>query len=221
MPGARTFPAACRGEASIYSFNHMVSTKRLIVIAGPPCAGKTTLVSRVREGEYPSLCQQLRVDDPLLWTHVNAVQLPEISQSTIEQMVLHWDICTQRSPKGYDCLSELMSKSDDIVLLTLWTSPEILRRRNRSRLIRAFGSLVFRPKEYRSDPCRLRGHWQLQLVYRDSLRVCRLYHEWFEFCCVCCLPTHWILDCTATNMTMAQTFEEAKVRMLAPIKDVM
>jgi len=199
----------------------MVSTKRLIVIAGLPCAGKTTLLSRMREGEYPSLCQQLRLDDPLLWTYVNAVQLPEISHSTVEQMVLHYDIYTQRSPKGYDSLSELMSKSDNIVLLTLWTSPEILLRRSRSRLIRTFIALVLRPKEYRSVRSHLRGHWQLQLVYRDSLRVLRLYHKWFEFCRVCCLPTHWILDCNARNMTMAQTFEEAKVSMLARMKGVM
>jgi hypothetical protein len=192
----------------------MLRIKQLIIISGLSCAGKTTLLGRIQKGEMQLLCEQLGIVDPLLWTYVDADNLPKLPQNFMGNLVVHYDIYTQYSKKnGFNYLPEIIRKSEKVVLLMLYTSPKILLKRNKLRFFEAFSSLFRTPKKYKLIIPRLHKLWKKHRVYRKYARVSALYDEWFDFCGACCAASHWMVDSTKENM-VAQPFEKEKTNYI-------
>ena len=66
--------------------------KKLVLIAGPSCVGKTTLVKRVREEPESELSERLGIDKSESWMSVDAEHLPKLSEPYVEKMILHYGI---------------------------------------------------------------------------------------------------------------------------------
>ncbi len=184
----------------------MVCTNQLILIAGPSCVGKSTLIDRIQDGKVPLLCDQLGLDTALSYTFISASKLPNLSQSIIKRLVVHYDFYRQHTPDGFNYLSELVKKYDTITILTLWTSSEILLLRERSRVIQAVSLFFFSPrfKRFRS----LRYRWQRYQFYSDPFKVDSLYDSWFKFLNRHCTARHWLIDSTTIEIGMAKPFKK-------------
>lgn len=192
----------------------MLHIKQLVIISGLSCVGKTTLLDRIQKGEMQLLCEQLDINDPLLWTYVDADNLPKLPQNFMGNLVVHYDIYTQYSKKnGFNYLPEIIRKSEKVVLLTLYTTPKILLKRNKLRLFEAFASLFRTPKKYKLIILRLRKLWKKHRVYRKYARISALYDEWFDFCDAYCAASHWIVDSTKENME-TQLFKKEKANYI-------
>lgn len=187
----------------------------LIVIAGPPCVGKTTLVARIRGGGLSSLCGQIGIRDPTLWMYRDATELARMPEA-VDRLVVHYDFMAQRLPHGYRYLPEMIARAETVVFLTLSTSPDILRRRSRARLAGGFTSLFHNPLRAPERFARLRRIWKRHRALRQSPRVVRLYEDWFDFTSTYPTAPHWVVDATETWAVAAERFEIARSRMSIP-----
>jgi len=165
---------------------------RLIVIAGLPCSGKSTLIAALQRGELPTLQQKLAIDDPLDWAYIQACDLPTLKGLYARKLVLHYDILAQRSPTGYRFIAGLLRNTDQAVFLTLRAESKILIARNRLRL-REIVQVCIRHAAYRRQVIRrLRNILNRYLIYRNRRAVFDLYFHWFSFCMDCGNHTHWV-----------------------------
>jgi hypothetical protein len=180
----------------------------LIIIAGPSCVGKSTLIDRIQDGKLPLLCDQLGLDNSLSYTFISASKLPKLSQSIIKRLVVHYDFYRQKTPDGFNYFSELVKKYDTITILTLWTSSEILLLRERSRVIRAVFLLFISPRFKRIHSLGYR--WQRYQFYRDPFKVDSLYDRWFKFLNRHCTAPHWLIDSTTIETGMAKPFKKQR-----------
>lgn len=156
----------------------MFRTKQLIILGGPSCVGKTTLLARVRQGDCPRLCEQLGIDQPSAWQHIGANRIPAIDQPVVERLIVHQDIYgLYLDAKSQVNLREIITGSDRCTTVTLYTSTTALKWRLRQRLM----SRIRKYWLHRSD---LFGHirripevGRIQLakrrVYSDTYRICK------------------------------------------------
>ena len=101
---------------------------RLVIIAGPTCAGKSTLIKKILKGD-PSFSEKLRLDNPSSWNYSDASQLHKVQEPSIDRMILHYDILYRlRKYKKYenDKVLDIFKKSKNIIIGTLWANNEIL-----------------------------------------------------------------------------------------------
>ncbi|MDJ0903088.1 MAG: hypothetical protein QNJ55_30250 [Xenococcus sp. MO_188.B8] len=177
----------------------MFYTNQLIVIGGPSCAGKTFLLNRIQQADFPHLRKQLGLDNPSSWLYVGAMNLPYIDQPIVERLVVHYDFYTHYSQENeFKYLRELMSNSHTKTILTLSVSPELLRRRVTVRIIKRFFPLLFNRKFKR-----LGQLLNQEKTYLDSSNVLDLYEKWFDFFEQCSGVNHWLLDSSKSNITVA------------------
>lgn len=172
----------------------------LIVIAGPSCSGKSTLIAALQRGELPELQKALEIEDPLDWAYVHALGLPQLSGMYAEKLVLHYDFKAQQSPNGYRFLAGLLRNSDNAVFLTLQVKSEVLMKRNWSRLILVMGIFIRRPRDPLRLARRLRNLARRHLLYRNPHAVTDLYGRWFGFCSACGDHMHWVLDASGEKV---------------------
>jgi hypothetical protein len=174
--------------------------KRLIVVAGLSCSGKSTLIAALQRGELPALQRTLEIGDPLDWAYVQACDLPTLQGMYARQMVLHYDIQAQRSINGYRYIAGLLRNANQAVFVTLYAQPEVLVVRNWSRLKEVVLACVRQPQYRRQFLRRLRNILNRYLVYRNRQAVSNLYSSWFDFCLACGNHEHWV--CDAQNNTV-------------------
>jgi hypothetical protein len=197
-----------------------IRTKDLLVIAGPPCAGKTTFISRIRAGRLPSLCEQIGLRDPDQWTYLNATDLARTSQSFIDRLAVHYDLIVQRSPRGYRHLPQMIGQACNVVLLTLWTDPQMLRRRSRARLLGAVSSFTLDPLHPREKLKHLRKMWRRYQILRDAKNAFALYNDWFDFASRYPNAPHWVFNPSSGGATVAERFETAQDNILVRTKSI-
>lgn len=189
-------------------------TKQLLLIAGPPSSGKTTLLERMHRGDVPALCEQLGLGDPGAWTHVAATDLGRIQEPMIDRLVIHYDMLAQRTPHGFRHIPELLSGSARTVILTLMADSESLSRRTRTRLIDAVTAVFRHPLELRPRVRRVRRLWRRHRVYRSEASVRALYQRWFDLTSQYPIAAHWLFDSRVRGATAATIFDAGWSRIL-------
>ncbi len=195
---------------------------RKFIVFGPSCAGKTTLIDRIKKGEFRPLCEQLGIHNPLLWSYIEARDIPGVQQSFMERVVLHYDIYKQYSERnGFSYLSELINKSNKISVVTLCASPAILLQRNRLRINNISYLLSLESPKHQALNRRLQWLLKKHRVYKQSLGVLGLFDNWFDFCNLhFATTTHWIVDSDKPNM-VARPLKMVKSNRLPHLKDAM
>lgn len=182
----------------------MMCVNQLLMIAGPSCVGKTTLIQRLQEGNLPFLCQKLELGDPSLWKYIKPKQLGETTELYLDHLILQYDLLGLKEldfDKGYreDETLRILESSNEITVLTLWTTFETLHSRNLSRipknLLGAFrfesfyNTLLYVLRKYHAI------RWRRKF-YKNPYNIYSLYTRWFTFCKRRKLKAHWIIDTT-------------------------
>lgn len=196
-----------------------MSVDRLLLVAGPSCAGKSTLIQRLYSGELPEVAARLRLGDVSAWRCMLLSDLPPAEP--LAQVMLHYDFLrpwTGGTPdSGAEELLRLAGSAAEVTLLTLWVPPEELHRRmagRRSEFVRAllrgrpWNSETLRTSSRRNGPppdrrrslrktwAIFRELWRLSRKvrsYRRGSEVEALYGAWLSFWSK--RPAeHWVLD---------------------------
>jgi len=182
----------------------------------------------MKQGDCPYLCDQLGIIDPSSWNYLVANSLNKEQRPMIEKLVVHYDFYPQYSKKrGFNYLSELITNSNNVVVLTLFVPPEILIQRNKSKLLEALKSpfclsaykrkRLFKVKRKVRRLQRVWRLWKKQRAYQKGLSVL-LYERWTDFFSRNSVAAHWILDFNKSNNWIAQPYIIDKDKVFNGIK---
>lgn len=124
----------------------MLKVRHLIIIAGPPCSGKSYLIQKIQNGKYHNLCEKINLNQSDSWFYAQASNLKHFREKNIEKLVLHYDIHGQYSKKkGFKHIQALIDKTDTVTILTLYPRLEELIRYANKRIF--LFCLFFSPVE--------------------------------------------------------------------------
>jgi 2-polyprenyl-3-methyl-5-hydroxy-6-metoxy-1,4-benzoquinol methylase len=151
---------------------HRRRIDRLVVVAGPTAAGKSTLISRLQREELPELAGSLGIADGADWPHADSKSLAGMTQAHLPRLLFHYDFLRPylRSAKVHarDEGLDVLDCADSVATLTLWVSPERLREQLQRGEIapRSLFGAHWGPKRHRrlareyADPARVRDHYR-------------------------------------------------------------
>ena len=175
--------------------------KRLIIIAGPSCVGKTRLVGRLREEETSSLRTLLNLDQISSWEFSSIGKLKEVSSLSASQVVLQYDLhrLWLHNCREYenDKALGILDTVADIAFLTMWESPAVLLQRCNQRIRRTILTKLFRPRRLRKALHKLRRLRKKRYFYENPSELWRQYSKWFDFCGKYDANVHWTVRGTA------------------------
>lgn len=171
--------------------------EKLMILAGPPACGKTTVLRALQEGKLPEIARRLGMENPAGWPLAAARELDSMPE-TMERLLLHYDLLRQRKNAGvgetYDAdpSLEIMRLAGETTMVTIWTPIEALCERVGGR---------GKPLRELWERLRGKGHSagvrKLTIVretYRNSADVTACYMRWFDFCKTRRLAAHWVMD---------------------------
>jgi len=192
----------------------MGTPERLIVVAGPSAAGKTTLVRQLRRGLLPELADRLDMGDFQLWHYTTGDKGPPPADA--RRIFLDYNASrSYREERPYaedECL-EVVKRAQRVWFVTVWTPPARLGRQylaDHLRRAHPAGYKIMKrlgyalPREMRRrvtaglldstlrsrHRTKLLGSYQEPFarqfadLYADPRKVVRLYRNWFAFCSV-------------------------------------
>lgn len=175
---------------------------RAIVIAGPSCVGKSTLIDRLRQGELPALAAALQLDDPERWVYLNARRSAAATRTPAgsQGIVLHYDILRPLMERrvrsfGQDPGLARALAAPHLRLCTMWGSADLLRRRSALKSVRrAVTDSIASPTPL---------HWwmrsrrmrAIRTRYRDDRYIEARYEQWMRFARSIHRPhEHFVID---------------------------
>jgi len=149
----------------------------LVVVAGATGSGAAALARQLASGQAPEVAAQVGTGDGSSFRLVDANELSEFSEPVVERMLLHYDILRphRRSAKTHarDEVMDVLRCAQRVSFVTLWRSPELLRR------------------SYESEPVSLltRAGWRFEGRRRrkvlqeleDPKEMVGHYRRWFDF----------------------------------------
>ncbi len=168
---------------------------RVIIIAGPSCVGKTTLIQKLREGKLSDLQKKLNLHDLESWVFLDAWQVEGFIGLGYRNLVLHYDILRllDYNIQGYqmDIALNFLRYADQLEMLTMWEFPDTLLDRCRKR----------QRKNYRNlRKCRVRlffdRHHRLKQkirLYQKPDALLEWYAKWFDFCMSIPVSDHFVV----------------------------
>lgn len=191
--------------------NILFEINKLIIIGGPSCVGKTTLIKKIQLEERAQLCKQLGITEPSSWNYTDANDLEKINYP-IEKLILHYDFFTQYTEENtFKYLQKLIINSKNITVLTLYTTPHILIHRNKSRskFLKIFKALLH-PKIYKKNRIvsllhDFRKEQKKRYSYKHGIPIA-LYEKWFYFFSQNSVDSHWIMDSGKISIKVAQPY---------------
>jgi hypothetical protein len=198
----------------------MMSLDRLLLVAGPSCSGKSTLIQRLYAGELPEVAARLGMEEPAAWQCLLPNDLAGIQDEPRGRVILHYDFLRAwtggRAP-DFGAEGPLQLAAPRITLVTLWVPPDELHRRMAERRS-AFLAALLRGRPWDSETLRtgrrtsgpppdrrrsLRKTWAIvrelrrlgQKVrsYRRPGEVEALYDAWLSFWAAR-RAEHWVFD---------------------------
>ena len=183
---------------------------KLVVVAGPTSAGKTTLIRKLLSGELLQLQERLGLKDLTGVCTVNAGELMSLHEPQIATLIFHYDFLRPylRTARTYDRdeALDILDCADEVTFVTIWTRPEVLRGQFEEGEIQA--------KTRRGKYQGAKRHLMIREDYKDPAKVLQFYRNWFRFCqeksscrlvvslsegLQVCTPEEWE-QCTATHI---------------------
>jgi hypothetical protein len=153
--------------------------RRLIVVGGLPCSGKSFLLTALQEGGASRVAEALELGADVSYLHARNTRMQDISE--LDQVVLHFDLFARRfdSDNG---LAELLACARTVTGVTAVVPIAELRTRHRLRLRRFIRSLAFTATWKTGQVwSRIRRHAGLYLLYRNEMAVSRMQDDWIAF----------------------------------------
>lgn len=160
---------------------------RAIVIAGPSCVGKSTLIDRLRHGELPALAAALQLGDPERWVYLTARRSARMAAvADAHGLVLHYDILRPLMERRVRSFGEdpglvVALTSPQLCLCTMWGDADLLRRHAAIKCARrateeSIG--VSAPVHWWMRNRRMRT---IRARYRDDDYIHGRYEQWLRF----------------------------------------
>ena len=161
-----------------FAVAHRRRIKRLIVIAGPTSAGKSTLIEDLERGQASQVAERLDMGDSSTWQYMDPQDFRKVEDLEMDRVVLHldflsrlkWDIEDYRRMP----YMELFGGAERINVLTLGVEPDQLLRQFQKGEIddyaRRHGRNPTHPKTLR-----------LQKDYSEPETIEAFYRHWFDF----------------------------------------
>lgn len=146
--------------------------KKLLVVAGPTSAGKSTFIEKLLHEEATEIIQKAGLENISSWEVVNAKRVAELKRPEIENLILHYDFLRpfKTKIKNYpnDEALDLLHAADEALILTLWVEP--------GQLSKQFGE-----GEMKRDRKRDKVTRKIWKDYGNPGRVLEYYKNWFAF----------------------------------------
>jgi hypothetical protein len=158
---------------------HRRSIDRLVIVAGMPAGGKTTLIKYLLSAEGSKLARELGIESPADWHVLQFGKLRENQTSELGNVIVHYNICHYLLRgdvyKHSNALSDLMSVAGQVRIVTL-ACP-------RQRLLDQFLQHRVNKKRWKTFSVSRRSRKNKKLVnlYKDRLNMNEMYADWFRF----------------------------------------
>lgn len=190
--------------------------KRLFLVSGPSCVGKTTFLERVKLSsllrfrlglEYrPSWVSSSADLRRLVGMDGSPYLVPCLYESRSGHLFVTYDhnmrwILSRWTYAGDPGLRELLL-TREIVLVTMWEHPTVLRHRCDGRIRASFFRLA-RLRRFRKQVHRLRLHVRMRAFYARPSELWVQYCEWFAFCSAYDPVDHWVVRSTEPDRIAA------------------
>lgn len=163
------------GEGRFISIGHKRRIKKLVVVAGPTSVGKSTLIQKLMNNSLPTIANAVGIEDGMEIAFSGANSLEEKFNGEVDTFLFHYDIVRpfRRSAKTHDRdeALDILDTAEDIVVLTLWTPPDILRKQFEVSKILNRGKI--KKNERR---------WKIFQDYADKEKIYEFYNSWLDFC---------------------------------------
>jgi tRNA (mo5U34)-methyltransferase len=177
---------------------------RLLLVAGPTAAGKTTMIERLKKGALPEVAERLELGDARAWPTIPAGKLREIAEPAIDRLIFHYDFLRPYLRRGASLVRDEaldpLEVAERVQAVTIFTPPE--------RLLRQYEQSEIEPRlAARKDVPAGERRARLWREYRDPAAIARLYRAWFEFCRGR-IREHWVVTLDPqTRIEPAEAFE--------------
>jgi len=162
---------------------------RLVAVAGPTAAGKSTLIAKLRRNQLPQIAARIGLGDGAAWRAGGSKEIAAMSEVHLPRLLFHYDFLRPylRSAKvhGRDEGLDVLDTAESVTTLTLWCPPSRLRERLQRGEIapRTILGLHWGPKRHRT----------LAADYRDPDAVRAHYRRWFAY--LATRPgSHWVVS---------------------------
>ena len=175
-----------------------VSLEQLVMFAGPPCSGKSTVTERLRAHGWALGCQTLQLEPISSWSIMCDGYLPRKSQDA--RFIFHYDFLRPRKHPRYRHFEEaavsLLDRAGEITFVTFWADPETLRHRmkiRRMQLLRSLLSGKLTPGELIR---KMYNNKTAARFFNTASGLLTIYDEWLALCEAYPAKAHWFLDTT-------------------------
>jgi len=167
------------GRGRFISIGYKRRIKKLFVIAGPASSGKSTLIQKLKNHSAPTIAQAVGIEEGMKMEHVGGNELARYFNEKVDTLLFHYDIVRpfRRSAKTHDRdeALDILDTAEDIVILTLWTPPDILQKQFEEAKI--FPDLKKGKKLKKS-----RRRRKIFQDYADKDKIYKFYDTWLDFC---------------------------------------
>jgi hypothetical protein len=163
---------------NVIAIAHKRAIGHLVIVAGVPASGKTTLINKLLGGELPDLAKALSFDNAHKWTITGFGDVHRLAEPNVPNLILHYNITTpmvENDLYGYQSgLLDLVNAAGHISVVTLWCSPAVLSQRYRDNRIRRtfFGARRAKRKQKNA---------RLLSLYSETHRLRELFRDWLSF----------------------------------------
>lgn len=199
----------------------MTKINHLIIVGGLPGSGKSRLISKIKDGEYPLLCEQLGIVDPSLCVYATAANLDKLRQLNFNVLVVHYDIYRQSlQENGFNYLNKIIGDSNTVTVLTLCVSTEVLTHRNAKRIEESSDASLSNDEAERREQLWQRELWEEQRKYfLDESGVFALYSKWFNCFLECRVTNHLVFDSSQLNSNKAKALNQEIIQTFSGVTE--
>ena len=147
---------------------------RMVVVAGPTSAGKSTLIKNLEQGKVPAIATAVGIDKPADWVSAGLTSLQDFDQSGKRNLILHYDITRRQfgnpiARSQYD-LHDLIGLANQVTFLTIEAPRERLRQQHEEAM------------QHPDEPGHRAGsakHEKITEMYKRADVVDLLYDQWY------------------------------------------
>ncbi|MBZ0215874.1 MAG: hypothetical protein K8F25_04925 [Fimbriimonadaceae bacterium] len=167
----------------------------LVIVAGVPTSGKTTVINKLMAGELPDIAKQLDFDCKKNWLSTGYGEVCHIQDARVENLLLHFNITkslVDGDHYGYEGgLLDLIKLAQRISVVSLWCPLAELKQRYLEGRVR---TKLSRSKRLRQD----RKNRILLSLFDEPVNFARLFEKWLLFVELHC-PAQVMLESSASG----------------------
>jgi hypothetical protein len=147
---------------------------KLLMIAGPTSAGKSTLVEKLKHGKYQEVINKLQLSENDLsnWTYSAPSNLEKLCVQKTERLIYHYDFLLPHKHQlgGFykDCYLDILTTATQKTILTIWTPPTRLKNQ-----------LIENEIKNRKKPNK--ANLKILKEYEDPVKILSFYSDWIKF----------------------------------------